>query len=179
MVHYQLIKKRVRIGLLDGEGTLDRRNFRCVLEIRGIIKVEDSLIIGQGSRVCVGENAILEIDQMTNTSRLHLVCMNHIKIGKNVLIAWDTTIMDSDMHVIKDIKSGEIKLPTREIIIEDNVWIGTRSIILKGTCLPEGSIVGAGSVIAGKFHDSCSVICGNPARVVEVGLTRYRNTIIR
>lgn len=163
----------MRVGLSDGEGTLDRRNIRCVLEISGKIVVEDKFTIGRGSRICVGRDGVLTVNSMTNTSRLHIVCMDRINIGNNVLVAWDTTIMDSDMHIIKDVASGELKSPTKEIKIEDNVWIGTKSVILKGTYLPMGSIVGAGSVVSGKYDKNYSVIGGNPAKVLKVGLTRY------
>jgi len=162
------------VGLSGGEGTLDRRHIRNVLEIDGYINVTDRLIIGRGSRICVGHNAILNVGQMYNTSRLHLVCMNEMQIGKNVLIAWDTTLMDSDMHSIIDLSNNQLIPKSKKVIIDDNVWIGTRSIILKGTYIPSGSIIGAGSVVAGKFHEKNSVIAGNPAKIIKSGFTRYK-----
>lgn len=157
----------------DGEGTLDRRNVRCVLEIDGYINVADRLIIGRGSRICVGRNAVLNVKEMLNTSRLHLVCTNEMQIGKNVLIAWDTTLMDSDMHSIIDLNNNQLIPKSKKVIIDDNVWIGTRSIILKGTYIASGSVIGAGSVVAGKYNVKNSIIAGNPAKVIKSGFTRY------
>lgn len=94
-------------------------------------------------------------------------------IGKNVLIAWDTTLMDSDMHSIINLENNQLIPKSKKVFIDDNVWIGTRSIILKGTHIPTGSIIGAGSVVAGKFNEKNSVIAGNPAKVIKSGFTRY------
>ena len=57
-------------------------------------------------------------------------------------------------------------VPSKEIKICKNCFIGCNSIILKGTILGDGCVVGAGAVVAGKFESNC-VIAGNPARVIK------------
>ena len=52
------------------------------------------------------------------------------------------------------------------IVIKDDVWIGSKCILLSGTYLEKGCVVSAGSVVSGKF-DPYSVIAGNPARVIK------------
>jgi acetyltransferase-like isoleucine patch superfamily enzyme len=52
----------------------------------------------------------------------------------------------------------------RDVTIEEDVWVGTRCIILKGANIHRGAVVGAGSVIRG-FVPPYSVVAGNPARV--------------
>ena len=52
------------------------------------------------------------------------------------------------------------------VIIEDKVWIGTRSIILKGVTVGEGAIVGAGSVVT-KDVQPWTVVAGNPAQKIK------------
>jgi len=56
-----------------------------------------------------------------------------------------------------------------DVVIEDNVWIGVRSIILPGVTIKEGAIIGAGSVIA-KDVEPCAIVTGNPAIILG-----YRN----
>ena len=53
-----------------------------------------------------------------------------------------------------------------EVVIEDNVWIGERSTILKGVTIGRGSIVGCASVVT-KSVPPYSVVAGNPAKVVK------------
>lgn len=163
----------VRIGFNNGEGTLDKSCIRSVLEIDGKIIVSKRLDIGRGSRICVGCQGNLKVEKMVNTSRLHLVCQEEMNIGDNVLVAWDTTIMDSDMHSIIDVRSNKCIPQSKRVTIEDDVWIGTRSIILKGTHISKGSIIGAGSVVSGKYNENYSIIAGNPAKVIKMGFTRF------
>ena len=54
--------------------------------------------------------------------------------------------MDSDSHPIRN-KEMQIINADKLITINDNVWVGARSIILKGSFLAENSVVGAGSII--------------------------------
>ena len=55
----------------------------------------------------------------------------------------------------------------KEVIIEDNVWIGNRVIILGGTHLHEGCIIQAGSVVVGDIP-YCSIAGGHPAKVFKM-----------
>jgi maltose O-acetyltransferase len=52
------------------------------------------------------------------------------------------------------------------VIIEDDVWIGARVIILKGVRVGRGAIIGAGAVVT-KNVPPFSVVAGNPARVIR------------
>ena len=54
----------------------------------------------------------------------------------------------------------------KEVIIEENVWIGEKSIILKGTTIGKNTIIGAGSVVSGEVPDNV-VFAGNPAREIK------------
>jgi maltose O-acetyltransferase len=75
-------------------------------------------------------------------------------------------IMDSDHHEISPenrwLSSGEI-VP---IIIGNNVWLGSRSIILKGVTIGDHSVVGAGAVVT-KSVPPKTIVAGNPAKVVR------------
>ena len=53
-----------------------------------------------------------------------------------------------------------------DIIIEDDVWIGSRSIILSGVRIGRGAIIGAGSVVTRNVMPYC-VVAGSPAHVIK------------
>jgi acetyltransferase-like isoleucine patch superfamily enzyme len=54
----------------------------------------------------------------------------------------------------------------KDIIIEDNVWLGDRVIVLGGVKIEEGSIVQAGAVVI-KDIQKYSIVGGNPAKVFK------------
>jgi len=90
---------------------------------------------------------------------------NKIIIGKNVLIAQMVSII-SDQYDYKNIdlliKKSLIK--GKDVVIEDDVWIGTGSIILPGVNIGKHSVVGAGSVVTKSIPQYC-VAVGNPAKI--------------
>ena len=88
-------------------------------------------------------------------------------IEDDVLCA-DKVNMISTNHVYTDVNlpirdQGSVNAP---IIIRKGCWIGINVSILAGTEIGKNSVVGANSVVKGKFPDYC-VIAGNPARVVK------------
>ncbi len=87
-----------------------------------------------------------------------------IDIGDSTMIASDVVITDSDWHGIYD-RTDYVATP-KPVKIHKNVWIGERSIILKGTQIGENSIIGAGSVVHGNIPPN-SVYAGNPAKEVK------------
>lgn len=115
-----------------------------------------------GVRLEVGTAATLTIGNGTYLNRNTLiVCESKIDIGENCKIAWDVVIMDSDQHTIND--SPLINKPVR---IHDNVWIGCRSIILKGVTIGHGAVIAAGSVVT-KNIPPRTIYGGCPAKMIS------------
>ena len=90
-----------------------------------------------------------------------------LTIGKGVFIGKDVIIRTSDGHAIIDPETGLAINEPQDIEIGDNVWIGARNMILKGTKIPSGSIVGAQSVVNKKFETTNVLIAGNPAKIIR------------
>ncbi len=98
-----------------------------------------------------------------------------IYIGNDVAIA-DGTYLRSANHSffrldipIKDQGHTAIELKYKErlysIIIEDDVWVGARAIILSGAWIGKGSIISAGAVVSSVIPPY-SIVVGNPGRVI-------------
>lgn len=93
-----------------------------------------------------------------------------IEIGKDVLIAGECHFMDNDGHPMNYIERRQNKKIHAEnikpIIIEDDVWIGKSSIILKGVIIGKGSIIRAGSIVTQSIP-SMTICGGNPAVIIK------------
>ena len=65
--------------------------------------------------------------------------------------------------------TNEEKRPSDDpgVIIKDDVWIGTRAIILAGVTIDTGAIVAAGTVVT-KSVPSYAIVGGNPAKIIKM-----------
>ena len=93
-----------------------------------------------------------------------------VYIGRNVIISNYVFIAGEDGHPVDPIMRLKNMPPPREsikpIVINDNVWIGEKAVIMKGVTIGEGAVVGAGAVVT-KDVPPMTVVAGNPARVVK------------
>jgi acetyltransferase-like isoleucine patch superfamily enzyme len=99
-----------------------------------------------------------------------LAVASSIVIGRHVLVAGGARMADYDGHPV-DAAARRAGLPTppdavRPIVIEDDVWLGADTRILKGVRIGARSIVGSGAVVTRSVPPDV-VVAGNPARVVR------------
>jgi acetyltransferase-like isoleucine patch superfamily enzyme len=94
------------------------------------------------------------------------VCNSRITIGNNCLIASRTTFNDTGHEF--SIKSTINKQPVtvKEIILEEDVWIGTSCVILQGVTIGKGAVIAAGSVV-NRSIPCYEVWGGIPARFIK------------
>lgn len=118
----------------------------------------------------VDTNAVLAIGYNVGMSQAALICHKSITIGNNVKIGGGSCIYDTDFHSLDPVvrSSGEDLKNRAEkpVIIGDNVFIGAKSIVLKGVSIGENSIIGAGSVVA-KSVPANQIWAGNPAKFIR------------
>ena len=75
--------------------------------------------------------------------------------------------MDTDFHHI--FLNGECVNDNADVVIGEHVWIGSHSLVLKGTVIPDGVVVAAGSVINNidRAIQPRTIITGLPYRVLK------------
>lgn len=126
----------------------------------GIITIGDNIYIGSGT---------------------HIQSKEKVVIGNNVIISNNVLICDNNNHPTSpserillsqcdDYMTDELwtwKYATsKPVVIEDNVWIGRNSVVMKGVTVGKGSIVAYGAVVTHDVPEYC-VVAGNPAQVVK------------
>jgi len=116
-------------------------------------------------------NGLIEIGNNSGLTSTIISSRSKVTIGKHVKIGANARIFDHDFHSLNFFERRNFicdiaNTKSKEILIEDDVFIGTNCIILKGVRIGKGSIVGAGSVVAIKDIPPYSKVFGNPARIV-------------
>lgn len=101
----------------------------------------------------------------------HIYIGNYVMFGPNVTIRGGNHRIDVIGKHIYELGGAE-KLPEndQDVHIEDGVWIGCNSTILKGVTVGKGAVVAAGAVVT-KDVPPYSIVGGNPAKLI-----RYRFT---
>lgn len=92
------------------------------------------------------------------------MCSQSITIGKRASISWESQIFYTDFHYI--VRDNSISNNKKEIIIGDFCWIGNRDSIMKGSVLPNYSVVASNSVVNKDYsnYGEESLFAGLPAK---------------
>ena len=164
----------VRTGMvtvgLTGAGSLLHKP--CVLEVNGKVICDGPVSIGGGCELCCGRNGSIILGRnISFTGDCHIVSRKRVAIGNDCMISWGTLVMDTDSHRIY--QDGIQINPDQDIVIGNDVWIGANCTLLKGTMIPEGCIVAAGSVISKKIEQERSIISGSPLRILRTGVSWF------
>ena len=127
------------------------------------------LVVSRPCAFTVSSGGTLEIGSECGFSGTVIVARERVSIANRVLVGANSTIVDTDFHPLAP--AARRDHPTRgartaPVVIEDDVFIGMGVIVLKGSHLGRGCVVGAGSVVSGTFPPG-SIVAGNPARVVR------------
>ena len=152
-------------------GIFDRKRSRSVFELEGKIIFKGRAFIGQGCKLSITNKGILELGHnFVITAETAIVCHKGINIGNDCLISWDVLIMDTDIHKIMNNDNIVIN-PPKQIKIGDRVWIGCRSIVLKGVEISSGTIIAANSTITKSQTTSNTLVGGNPTQILRTDVT--------
>jgi acetyltransferase-like isoleucine patch superfamily enzyme len=143
---------------------------------RGVIMVSSSMratsatlqgpvrlrTLNHSAAIVIGDGVSLNGTSITAHSRT-------IHIGDHTMVAPNCVIVDSDFHAIWP---PETRLTSpglerdADVTIGRNVWLGTRSVVLRGVTIGDGTIIGAGSVVTNDIPENV-IAAGVPARVVR------------
>ena len=116
---------------------------------------------GQEARIIIGAGSGL--------SACSICALREVSIGRGVVIGAGVMIFDNDFHCWNGVSQGWDPsgiASARPVVIEDDVFIGTRAIILKGVRIGKGAVVGAGAVVTRDVAPG-AVVAGNPAILIR------------
>ena len=116
------------------------------------------LVAQAGGTLEIGEGAFINYGGSIAASQL-------VRIGPRCSIGTHVIMMDNDFHRLEPERRDERPL-SAPIILEENVWLGARVIVLRGVTIGAGSAIGAGSVVTRDIPPR-SLAVGAPAKVIR------------
>ncbi|KMY52472.1 galacturonic acid acetylase [Peribacillus loiseleuriae] len=119
----EIFNKRSKVNI--GEFVFIRKNVSIRIDFNGELNIEEKVFINDNCNIN---------------------CINRISIGRNTKIAPNVCINDHD-HNYKNV--DDTHLIKGEVIIGENVWIGSNVVILKDTVIGDNAVIAAGSVVKG------------------------------
>lgn len=142
---HSLIRRRVRLDVMPFN-KFELGENSTIEDFSTINNGVGEVIIGKRTRIGLGS-----------------VLIGPVKIGNDVLLAQNIIISGLN-HGYEDVNIPISKQPvtTRQIVLEDECWIGSNSVIVSGARIGKHSIVAAGSVVNRDVPDYC-IVAGNPA----------------
>jgi lipopolysaccharide O-acetyltransferase len=138
------------------------RLIRFPIEIRGgkFIDYGSNLTTGVGCRIeaipFFEKKIIIKLgNNIEINDYVHIAGISSVIIGDNVLIASKVFISDlqhgcyggNNLHDHPEVPPGDRSLSSKDVFIDDNVWIGESVMVLAGVSIGKGSIIGANSVV--------------------------------
>ncbi len=138
-------------GIILGDNVSIHRN--TIIECTGVLReLGEGLIIG--NNVGIAQNCFIQV-------------RGCVSIGSNVMFGPNVSIF-SENHGFEKTDIPMIKQPTvrKGVVIEDDVWLGTQSVILDGVTIGKGSIIAAGAIV-NMDVPPYSIVAGVPAKIVK------------
>ncbi len=121
-----------------------------------------AVVQSSGGQVRFGRNCALSSFDHISTGAGDVIIGNHVRIAPNCTIVGGT----KEVRRRESLIVAQPEAEPRGVVIEDDVLIGANSVILPGTHLHRGVVVGAGSVVQGEVEEY-AIVAGAPARVIN------------
>lgn len=127
----------------------------------------DSTIKGDLKNVIIGDYCFVGENNRFISLNALITIGDYVMTGPDVLFISGNHQFDILGKRMIDIGDSEKSNDCdQDIFVDDDVWIGARSIILKGVSIGKGAVIGAGAVVT-KNVPPYAVIAGNPAKIIK------------
>jgi acetyltransferase-like isoleucine patch superfamily enzyme len=103
-----------------------------------------------------------------------LYAWKRLEIGDGVLVGAGAVVYDTDFHSLdagQRRRNDNSQVGVAPVVIEPDVWLGARSMVLKGVRIGRGAVVAAGAIVT-KDVPAGTIVAGVPAKVVGQAAAR-------
>lgn len=123
-----------------------------------------------------GNNTIIIGDNTTTGGNVQLEASEGtvLKLGNDCMLSHNIRVLTTDSHPIFDCTEKRIN-EAESISIGDHVWISMNTVVLKGTSVSDGCVIGANSICCGIYDEKNSIYAGSPAKKIRESIHWERN----
>jgi acetyltransferase-like isoleucine patch superfamily enzyme len=171
LVRQWKLEKRCVAGsktILTGSIT-NRQGRREVIRIGSRSRIAAELLVyDDAGLIEIGDNCVIN-------GGVRIWSADAVRIGNRVLISHDVFIHDCNAHPlsarrrfqhVSEIREGRLPryddIAHAPVVIEDDVWINARAMVLKGVTIGRGAVIGAGALVT-RDVEPYTVVAGIPA----------------
>lgn len=133
-----------------------------------LVRIGSGVILKAGARLCATNPQSAGVtlgDRTTVGYQTMLFASSGIHIGSDCLLAPFCYLVDANHGFRRTSPINSQKLKSAPITLENDVWLGVRSVVLPGIRIAQGAVVAAGSVV-NRDVPAYAIVAGAPARVV-------------
>ncbi len=121
----------------------------------------DLFMEDSGGTITIGDHT-----KFLGKTHLAVIEGTSITIGRDCLFSSDIQLRTGDSHSVLDLEGRRINA-SRDIVIGDHVWVGTKAFLTKGARVASHCIVGACSLVTKAFEETHCTLAGVPAKIVK------------
>jgi acetyltransferase-like isoleucine patch superfamily enzyme len=170
-----------------------KTGLRVEIDNSGVFRYGKAVSIGEGSRIDVAPNSVIEIADSVCVSRsVHLTSVKGLRtqigarstvqdgcriygevtigqrciLAPNIFVSSGTHVFEASPHLPIQVQEGQAAAESKPVRILSDCWLGINTVILRGVTIGRGCVIGANSVVT-KDLLPYSVAAGNPAQVIR------------
>jgi acetyltransferase-like isoleucine patch superfamily enzyme len=121
-------------------------------------QITNNVMINNPEKVSIGDNVYISYNSLILANG-NVEIGNDVLVGPNVVIVGDNHSNDGGSYRFGKLLPGDIT-------VGNCVWIGANCTIVPNSMIPDGSVLGANSILNKKF-DTCGLYAGSPAKLIK------------
>lgn len=167
IINGDIRRHMISINLVnDSEGVLVSDKFEIILGSNTTLTIGENCVFSKGGSIRLDDSSAVSIGKNCFfNKRLFIYSAQMISIGEGCIFGWNCQLRDNDgHHIYFDNCQSQM---TKKISIDDNCWIGSDNVILKGANLPRGSVLASNSLLNKNMFKDNSLYAGIPARLIK------------
>lgn len=146
-----------------------------VITLRGYMELGYGIEFGTGISLVIDKDARFVLGNKVRLgANTKIYCTKQIEMGDEIDFSWECQIFDTNFHYIKNVETGKIYPIDSPIKIGSYAWFGNRVNVMKGTVIPDNTIVASNSLCNKNYSEvgEYVLLAGSPALIKKIGYKR-------